>query len=59
LSEETAKGASAAKVLHFKEKVEFFAVAKECLQKGDTVLVKASHGMAFSEIVEKLKELKL
>lgn len=59
LSEETAKGASAAKVLHFKDKVEFFAVAKECLQKGDTVLVKASHGMAFSEIVEKLKELKL
>ena len=47
LSEETAKGASAAKVLHFKDKVEFFAVAKECLQKGDTVLVKASHGMAF------------
>ena len=59
LSKETARGAAATKVLHFPTKAAFLAVAKECLRKGDTVLVKASHGMAFPEIVEKLTEMEL
>lgn len=59
LSVKTAKGAVGTRVLHFSSKADFLAVAKDYLQKGDTVLVKASHGMAFPEIVEKLKEIKL
>ena len=57
LSEETAKGASGAdtKVCHFLAKADFFAEAKKLICKGDTILVKASHGMEFPEIVEYLK----
>ena len=61
LSANTARGAenNGAGVLHFENKADFLAQAKDVLHKGDAVLVKASNGMAFSEIVEKLKELKL
>ena len=61
LSENTAKGASYSntEVRYFEAKAEFLAQAKQFLKKGDTVLVKASHGMEFPEIVEKLKELTL
>lgn len=60
LSKETAKGVadSAGKALHFDTKADFFDHAGDILQRGDTVLVKASHGMEFPEIVEKLKEMK-
>lgn len=60
LSKETAKGVEDAKgtVVHFDTKADFLARAEKLLQKGDTVLVKASHGMEFPEIVEKLKEMK-
>lgn len=59
LSEETAKGASGAEavVTHFGTKAEFLARAAELLCKEDTVLVKASHGMGFAEIVEKLQKI--
>ena len=59
LSEETARGASASEsvVKHFGTKAEFLAKAKELLCKGDTVLVKASHGMGFAEIVEELQKI--
>lgn len=59
LSKETAKGVAdcEGKVLHFDTKADFFAHAGDILQRGDTVLVKASHGMEFPEIVEKLKEM--
>ena len=61
LSENTAKGASYsnAEVRYFETKAEFLPQAEKFLKKGDTVLVKASHGMEFPEIVEKLKELTL
>lgn len=59
LSENTAKGASTGNgtVLHFDTKADFLAKMNTILQKGDTILVKASHGMEFPEIVEELKKL--
>ena len=59
LSENTAKGASYSntEVRYFETKAEFLSQADKFLKKGDTVLVKASHGMEFPEIVEKLKDL--
>ncbi len=61
LSRETARGASYSEstVYHFDTKADFLAKANSLLQKGDTILVKASHGMAFPEIVEKLQEVAL
>lgn len=61
LSEETAKGATGGttKVLYFATKKEFLDKAQEILCKGDAILVKASHGMEFPEIVERLKEMNL
>lgn len=60
LSAHTAAGASESttdiKVLHFDTKEDFLAEAKNMLQKNDTVLVKASHGMEFPIIVEGLKK---
>lgn len=46
---------SGTRVYHFSSKEEFFADMKHILQSGDTILVKASHGMEFSEIVERLQ----
>lgn len=65
LSKNTAEGASSAvsdtscntKVYHFDTKADFFNECADILKKGDTVLVKASHGMEFPEIVEYLKSL--
>lgn len=54
LSKNTCEGASG---IHFDTKANFFAVADKLLQKGDTVLVKASNGMKFPEIVEQLQTL--
>lgn len=58
LSKNTAKGATDNKgsVLHFETKAEFFQKMNTIIKKGDTILVKASHGMEFPEIVEKLQE---
>lgn len=60
LSKETARGASScsdSQVKHFSTKAEFLAQANILLKKGDTILVKASHGMEFPEIVEYLQHL--
>lgn len=43
------------KACYFETKQEFLSQAKALLCKGDTVLIKASHGMEFPEIVESLK----
>ena len=63
LSKETAEGAAAYdadnQIIHFSSKADFFADMKNILQKNDTILVKASHGMEFPEIVSKLQELTL
>ena len=57
LSEYTAKGASYSnsEVRYFKTKAEFLTQAENFLEKGDTMLIKASHGMEFKEIVKELK----
>lgn len=44
-------------ILHFDTKDAFFAQYQDIIQKGDTILVKASHGMEFPEIVEKLQTM--
>ena len=62
LSKNIADGAkefstSKTKFYHFETKADFLKVADNLLEKGDTVLVKASHGMEFPEIVKYLQEL--
>ena len=59
LSKNTADGAKdrnpAMHVLHFDTKADFLKESKCILKTNDTVLVKASHGMEFPEIVEALR----
>ena len=43
-------------ILHFETKDEFFGQMDTILNLNDTVLLKASNGMAFSEIVARLKK---
>ena len=59
LSKNTAEGAinSKGSVLHLETKADFLTQADILLNKGDTILVKASHGMEFPEIVEQLQKL--
>lgn len=57
LSAETARGAressdgAAMEILHYSTKKDFFKEMNDVLKKDDTILVKASHGMEFTEIV--------
>ncbi|MCR5624159.1 MAG: hypothetical protein K6G11_02840 [Lachnospiraceae bacterium] len=44
--------------VYFETKAEFLEKMPELIKAGDTVLVKASHGMEFTEIVEKLSAIK-
>ena len=46
-------------VLYFETRQEFLEKIQNVIQKGDAVLVKASHSMEFPEIVSALKEMKL
>lgn len=64
LSAELARGAAETtdifsdnriEIYHYEDKTTFFANMDNILQKGDTILVKASHAMGFDEIVEKLE----
>lgn len=48
---------SSIQVHHFDTKADFFKNAENLLQKGDTILVKASHGMDFPEIIKYLQTL--
>lgn len=63
LSKETFAGAlehaSKSRALHFDTKKEFLEQRFQILQRGDTILVKASHGMEFPEIVEQLQKMTL
>lgn len=43
-------------VIYFQDKRAFLDKKKEILKKGDTILLKASHGMGFSELVDILKD---
>lgn len=64
LAGETARGArdtseaagQSIEILHFTEKEEFFKEYKNILAENDTILIKASHGMEFAEIVERLRK---
>ena len=57
LAAEIAAGAKSpcTAVWHFASKEEFLAQAGDILLEGDNVLIKASHGMEFPEIVDALK----
>ena len=63
LSADTARGARetarkkgiSMKVVHYTSKEEFFEQADSLLREKDTILVKASHAMEFSKIVEWLQ----
>lgn len=59
LSAEMAKGAqsveSNTKIFHYATKEEMLLELLKLVEAGDTVLVKASHFMAFAEVVEKLR----
>lgn len=50
------KDAYPCEIRTFDDKQGLLSYLKSVLQSGDSVLVKASHGMGFSEIVEALKE---
>lgn len=57
LSKDLVQGAleNGAQAVWFRTKEDFFAQAENILKDGDNILVKASHGMNFPEIVEYLK----
>ena len=57
MSKEIAEGAASdgTKTLWFETKADFLAQTKDILKEGDNVLIKASHGMEFPEIVEALR----
>lgn len=62
LAKGIAEGAKAAEgsdteVLWFATKQDFLAQMRDIIKDGDNVLVKASHGMWFPDIVEELKKL--
>ncbi|MDY5479521.1 MAG: UDP-N-acetylmuramoyl-tripeptide--D-alanyl-D-alanine ligase [Peptostreptococcus porci] len=50
------KGFDLSNVYHFESKLELFEELRTILEKDDVILVKASRGMKFEEIVEYLKE---
>ncbi len=54
---QTEKERKTMKVLWFETKADFKAAIKDCIREQDNVLVKASHGAAFPELVDILKEL--
>lgn len=59
LSRQTFEGAktqSGGAVLHFPTREDFLSKLRNVIQAGDTILVKASNGMKFSQIVEVLEE---
>ena len=59
LSKNIAEGAANSKtaVHHFETKADFLNVVETLIKKDDCILVKASHGMEFPEIVEKLQTI--
>lgn len=60
LAKEIANGASSegnTEALWFETKADFLASMKDIIKDGDNILVKASHGMHFPEIVDALQEL--
>ena len=56
IAKELAKGAESN--LYFETKEDALSKLPAIIQKGDVVLVKASHSMEFEKIVDELKKLK-
>lgn len=54
---EKQQGQSSCNIVSFADKSELYVSLKDLLRSGDNILVKASHGMHFEEIIEKIKEL--
>ena len=46
-----------ADALHFADKAELIAQLKDVIRSGDVVLVKASHSMAFEDVVAALEKM--
>ena len=59
LAEEIARGAAseetAMEIYHYETKADFLKNVDSLIQEKDTILIKASHGMEFPELVEALK----
>ncbi|GFI42824.1 UDP-N-acetylmuramoyl-tripeptide--D-alanyl-D-alanine ligase [Lachnospiraceae bacterium] len=55
LVDKAASGADATEGVWFETKADFLAAMRRIIKEGDNVLVKASHGMQFTEIVEALQ----
>ena len=47
---------SKTEVLWFPTKEDFLSQAHDTIKTGDNILIKASHGMEFPELVDALKE---
>jgi UDP-N-acetylmuramoyl-tripeptide--D-alanyl-D-alanine ligase len=45
------------RVYYFKEKEEVYSLLSDILKKGDTILVKASRGMALEKVVEQIEKI--
>ena len=50
--------AKSSAVLYFKTKQDFLGKIRNVVKKDDTILVKASHGMEFPEIIDVLRQMK-
>ena len=50
--------AKSSAVLYFKTKQDFLEKIRNVVKKDDTILVKASHGMEFPEIIDVLRQMK-
>ncbi|MCQ2501719.1 MAG: UDP-N-acetylmuramoyl-tripeptide--D-alanyl-D-alanine ligase [Lachnospiraceae bacterium] len=59
LAEAVKKANPAMEVWHFSEKAELIQALPKLLKKGDTILVKASHYMEFTELVNVISEMTL
>ena len=46
-----------AQARHFADKAELIAQLKDVIRSGDVVLVKASHSMAFEDVVAALEKM--
>lgn len=56
IAEGALSGSSLTKALWFKTKADFLSVMTDIIKEGDNILIKASHGMDFPELVDALRK---
>lgn len=56
IAEGAVSGSSLTKALWFKTKADFLSVMTDIIKEGDNILIKASHGMDFPELVDALRK---